>query len=124
MNHLHEFKCVACRGGDPPLDDGQIAALLPQVPDWRIVEIDGVKRLERGFKFADFAMAVEFTDQVAALAESQDHHPRIITEWGQATIQWWTHKIRGLHHNDFVMAAKTDRLILGPKDTGKWRPFA
>lgn len=111
MTQLHELKCVACRGGDPPLDEAQISSLLPQVPDWQLRDEGGVKRLERLFKFRNFAEAVVFTNQVAALAEEQDHHPLVVTEWGKVTVQWWTHKIRGLHQNDFVMAAKTDRLL-------------
>ena len=111
MSKLHEMKCVACRGGEPPLDDAQIAELHPEVRDWEIREVDGVKRLERTFKFSNFADAMAFTTRVGEAAEAEDHHPRLTTEWGRATVQWWTHKIRGLHRNDFIMAAKTDRLL-------------
>ncbi len=104
------MKCEACRGDVPPLSDEEIAALAPHVPEWRIVEREGIKRLERTFRFADFAHALAFTNKVGALAEAEDHHPAIVTEWGRVTVTWWTHKIRGLHLNDFIMAAKTDRL--------------
>ena len=67
-------------------------------------------QLTREFKFRDFAQALAFTDRVGALAEEEDHHPAILTEWGKVTVAWWTHKIRGLHRNDFVMAAKSDGL--------------
>jgi 4a-hydroxytetrahydrobiopterin dehydratase len=77
------------------------------VPDWELVEREGVKRLERTFKFKDFAQALAFTNRVGELAEQQDHHPVIVTEWGKVKVTWWTHKIRGLHQNDFIMAAKT-----------------
>jgi len=110
MTELFRMKCVACRGGEPPLTDGQKAELLPQVPEWRVRAVDGVERLERTFKLPDFAEAVAFTNHVAELAEAEDHHPLIITEWGRVTVQWWTHKIRGLHQNDFIMASKTDQL--------------
>ena len=85
-------------------------ALLGYIPDWRIATRDGVERLERVFKFANFADALDFTNRVGALAESEDHHPAILTEWGRVTIGWWTHVVGGLHRNDFVMAAQTDRI--------------
>ncbi|GBC78666.1 Putative pterin-4-alpha-carbinolamine dehydratase [bacterium HR08] len=110
MKPLAEMKCEACRGDVPPLSDAEIAALAPQVPEWAIVERDGIKRLERTFRFRDFAQALAFTNKVGELAEAEDHHPAILTEWGRVTVTWWTHKIRGLHRNDFIMAAKTDRL--------------
>ena len=72
--------------------------------------MDGVKRLERTFKFLDFARALELTESVGEVAEGEGHHPRITLEWGRVAVEWWTHKIRGLHRNDFVMAAKTDKI--------------
>jgi len=111
MNNLSSMKCVACRGGEPKLADEQIADFKPQVPDWQVKEVDGMKRLERIFKFKNFAEAILFTDKIGAIAEEEDHHPLIITEWGRVTVQWWTHKIGGLHQNDFIMAAKTDGLL-------------
>jgi 4a-hydroxytetrahydrobiopterin dehydratase len=113
MKPLVEMKCEACRGDAPPLSEDEIAALSPQVPEWTIVEREGIKRLERTFRFKDFAEALAFTNKVGALAEAEDHHPAILTEWGRVTVTWWTHKIRGLHLNDFIMAAKTDRLYAG-----------
>lgn len=111
MTKLSELKCVACRGGEPKLTDAEIAELQPQVPEWKIVEQDGVPRLERMFKFKNYAQSVDFTNRVAAIAEEQDHHPLIVLEWGRVTVQWWTHVVKGLHKNDFIMAAKTDELI-------------
>jgi len=108
MINLAAGKCVACRAGEPTLTDQQIAALKPQVPEWQVKEVDGVKRLERVFKFKNFAQALEFTNKIGAIAEEEDHHPLIITEWGGVTVTWWTHIIKGLHKNDFIMAAKTD----------------
>lgn len=113
MPGLSEMRCVACRGTEPTLSESQIHELVPQIPDWQVREVDGEQRLQRIFKFKNFADAIRFTDQVAAIAEEQDHHPLIVTEWGRVTVQWWTHKIRGLHQNDFVMAAKTDELVDG-----------
>jgi 4a-hydroxytetrahydrobiopterin dehydratase len=110
MVYLIQLKCVACRGGEPTLTDSQITELQPQVPEWQVKELNSEKRLERVFKFKNFAEAIAFTDKVGAAAEEEDHHPLIMTEWGKVTIQWWTHKIHGLHQNDFIMAAKTDKL--------------
>ena len=111
MTDLHQMICVACRVGEPALTDNGIDALLPEIPEWQVKEVNGVKRLERVFKFKNFAQALEFTNKVGALAEVEDHHPLIITENGRVTLNWWTHAIKGLHRNDFIMAAKTDRLL-------------
>jgi len=110
MINLAAGKCVACRGGEPTLTDAEIAELHPQVPEWQIIEVEGVKRLQRVFKLKNFIEAVAFTHKVAMISEKEDHHPLIVTEWGRVTVQWWTHKIKGLHKNDFIMAAKTDAL--------------
>ena len=111
MENLVEMHCVPCRGGDPAASDDLIAQLLPQIPEWHLREKGGIKQLERQFKFKNFAAALDFTNQVGALAEATDHHPAILTEWGQVTITWWTHVIKGLHLNDFILAARTDRLF-------------
>jgi len=110
MTSLAERKCVPCRGGLPPLTETEMAGLLPQVPEWQVVEVEGILRLERAFKFKDFAGALAFTDRIGALAEEEDHHPLIVTEWGKVIVQWWTHVIKGLHQNDFIMAVKVDAL--------------
>ena len=108
--NLAQGSCVACRKDAPLASDEEINEMLPQIPEWQIVERDGIKRLERVFKFDDFARALQFTNSVGRAAESEGHHPALLTEWGRVTVTWWTHKIRGLHRNDFIMAAKTDRL--------------
>ena len=110
MSDLTQFKCVPCRGGEPTVTDAELVEFVPQVPDWQIVEREGIQRLERVFKFKNFVQAMAFTHRVGELAESEGHHPAILTEWGRVTVTWWTHKIRGLHRNDFIMAAKTDQL--------------
>jgi 4a-hydroxytetrahydrobiopterin dehydratase len=111
---LDKMKCVPCQGGMPTVTDLEIAQLHPQVSLWSVVvkrdKDDGIKRLERSFDFEDFAEALAFTNKVGELAEKEGHHPDILTEWGKVTVTWWTHKINGLHQNDFVMAAKTDGL--------------
>ena len=110
MTSLAQFQCIPCRGGEPTLTTDEINGLKPEAPDWSVIERDGILRLERAFKFRNFVQALEFTNQVGQLAEEQGHHPALLTEWGQVTVTWWTHKIKGLHHNDFIMAAKTDML--------------
>lgn len=110
MNELAQMKCVACRGGEPPLTDQEITELRPEVPEWEVIELDGIPRLERTFKLKNFIEAVAFTNKIAMTAEKEDHHPLMVTEWGRVKVQWWTHKINGLHKNDFIMAAKTDKL--------------
>ncbi len=85
-------------------------AMLPQIPTWQIVERDGIKRLERIYTFKNFIDALAFTNKVGEIAESEGHHPALLTEWGKVTVTWWTHKLWGLHQNDFIMAAKTDQL--------------
>ena len=110
MEALTEEKCVACRRDAPTVSDTEIGELRPQIPDWELIEVDGIKRLTRVFPADDFAQALEFTNTVAAIAEEEGHHPALLTEWGRTTVTWWTHKIKGLHRNDFIMAAKTDRL--------------
>ena len=110
MAELTQMKCVACRRDAPRVTDAEIAEYLPQTPEWEIVERENIKRLERIFKFDDFSQALSFTNKVGELAESEGHHPALLTEWGRVTVTWWTHKIRGLHRNDFIAAAKTDQL--------------
>ena len=114
MTSLAQFQCVPCRGGEPTLTDEEVARFKPEAPDWAVIEIEGILRLERTFKFKNFVQALEFTNRVGELAEGQGHHPAILTEWGKVTVTWWTHKIKGLHRNDFIMAAKTDRLYQPP----------
>ena len=111
MTELHKMKCVACRGGEPTLTNAEIEGLSPDVPEWQVKDVDGVERLERVFKLKNFIEAVAFTNKIALIAEKEDHHPLIVTEYGRVTVDWWTHKIKGLHQNDFIMAAKTDKLF-------------
>ncbi len=110
MANLTQMKCIACREGEPTVTDAEITEFRPQVPEWKMVERDGVRRLERVFKFKDFVESLAFTNKVGGIAEAEGHHPALLTEWGRVTVTWWTHKIRGLHRNDFIMAAKTDQL--------------
>lgn len=115
MADLTQMKCVACRADSPRVTEAEMKELMPQIPEWRVIERDGEPQLTRTFKFKNFAEALAFTNRVGELAEQQDHHPALLTEWGAVNVRWWTHKIKGLHRNDLIMAAKTDRLYNGGK---------
>ena len=109
---LDEMKCEPCRRSAPILSDAEIDKYYRRLLQlWSVEERDGIKRLVRSFDFKDFAEALAFTNKVGELAEREGHHPDILTEWGKVTVTWWTHKIKGLHKNDFIMAAKTDALL-------------
>jgi 4a-hydroxytetrahydrobiopterin dehydratase len=100
--------CTPCRGSIPPMALDQAKLYLQQTPHWRLLS-EGT-RIERTFKFANFKEALEFVDQIGALAEAEGHHPDIRFGWGYCTVELYTHKINGLHENDFIMAAKIDEL--------------
>ncbi len=110
MTELVGRTCEACRVGAPPATESEVVEYSRQIPEWEIVDRGGIPTLERVFAFRNFVAAMEFTNRVGELAEEQGHHPALLTEWGRVTVTWWTHKIRNLHVNDFVMAAKTDRV--------------
>ncbi len=110
MNTLSQEQCVSLRGGEPAATDAEIAELHSQVPEWQVVERDGTKHLERVLKFRNFAEALSFTNKVGELAEAANHHPALLTEWGRVTVTWSTHAVKGLHRNDFIMAAKTNQV--------------
>lgn len=111
MEDLAAMQCEACRADAPVVSEEEIHALHPQVPSWDIITEDSVHRLQRAFKFKNFAEALDFTNKVGNLAEEVGHHPAILTEYGKVTVTWWTHKIKGIHKNDFIMAARTDKLL-------------
>lgn len=104
---LSEKSCVACRGGVPPLDRAEAERLHAQIPEWTLK--DDAHRIERTFRFKNFQESMNFVTKVGELAEAEQHHPDITFGWGYATIVLFTHKIKGLHENDFILAAKIDR---------------
>lgn len=108
---LSNQKCVACKRDSRRLTMSEIQDLLQQVPKWNMNDNSGTMRLENGYKFSDFAKALNFATQLGLVAEEEGHHPRMIVEWGRVSVAWWTHTIDGLHKNDFIMASKTDQLI-------------
>ncbi len=109
MAQLVRERCVACRRDSPRVTDAEMKELSNEIPGWSVVEHDAIPRLEKVFKFPNFVDALAFTNRIGAIAEAEGHHPALLTEWGRVTVSWWTHKIRGLHRNDFIMAAKTDQ---------------
>ena len=110
MPVLSNKTCVACMVGAPQATQKEIESFKPQIPDWIITNVEDVNHLIRVFKFNNFIEAIAFTNKIGNLAESEGHHPAILTEWGRVRVSWWTHKINGLHI-DFIMAAKTDNIL-------------
>ena len=108
---LAQQHCEACRADAPRVTDEELARLLAQIPEWSAPVREGILQLERQFRFSNFSEALAFTQRIGALAEQENHHPSLTTEWGKVTVVWWTHKIRGLHKNDFIMAARTDTVF-------------
>ena len=102
MEKLVKQKCEACRADAPRVTDDELPILLKEIPDWQPITEDSVLMLRRVFKFDDYQESLEFTKKVAALADEEDHHPAILLEWGKVEVTWWTHKIGGLHKNDFT----------------------
>ena len=107
---LADERCSACRPGSPTVTEAEETLLAPQVPEWDKVERNGVPRLQKRFRFKNFTQAMQFAVRVGEAADAEDHHPLITVEWGRTLVAWWTHSIKGLHRNDFVMAAKTDSI--------------
>jgi len=108
MDNLSQQKCVPCSGNVSRLSPAEIADLAPQVPEWEIAA--NRDRLQRVYPFRNFQEAIAFAVLIGSLAEEENHHPTLLVEWGKVTVTWWTHAIDGLHQNDFVMAAKSDRV--------------
>ena len=108
MASLAEKTCTPCRGGIPPLTLDEAERYGDQAPDWALLE--QATRIERTYRFKNFREAFAFVERAAALAETESHHPNIGFGWGYVTISLRTNKIKGLHENDFIMAAKLDRI--------------
>ncbi len=110
-SELTKKACEPCRVGAPLATEEQVVKWMQDLPEWDVIEVESVRRLQKQYKFDDFVQAISFANKVGNLAEEEGHHPAIVTEWGKVTVIWWTHKIKGLHENDFIMAAKTDQLL-------------
>ncbi len=110
MTELNQQRCEACRVGAPLIGEAEAQQRLSSLDGWRLVSVDGVLRLTKSYTLPNFRQALAFTNRVGAMAEEQGHHPDIVTRWGEVELSWWTHKIKGLHHNDFICAARSDAL--------------
>ena len=110
MTALSQAHCEACRADAPKVSDAELPELLRMIPDWNIEVRDGIMQLEKVYLFKNFKHALAFTNAVGEISEAEGHHPRLLTEWGKVTVTWWSHSIKGLHRNDFIMAARTDEV--------------
>jgi 4a-hydroxytetrahydrobiopterin dehydratase len=109
MSELSNHQCIATPKDSPKLTDAEIAQLQPQIPDWVVETNNGILRLENIFSFGNFIEAMAFANKIADIAEANDHHPALLVQYGSVKVSWWSHSIGGLHLNDFVLAAKTDK---------------
>lgn len=111
MDELAVEDCVRVDKNTPALSPETAAVLIKRLPNWTIIDHNGIPALSKTYKFTNFNSALSFTNRVGQQAEDQDHHPAILTEWGRVTVTWWTHVVHGLHRNDFIMAARTEAVF-------------
>ena len=112
MNNLSNLKCEACDISAKLLSPTEISELLPTIADWQLVEIENIQRLKRVYQTDNYSKSLLFTNLIAELSETENHHPKITLEYSCVTIEWWSHKIKGLHKNDFIMASKTNKIFV------------
>jgi len=110
VNDLSSQSCEACQIDAPKVPQDQIQILLSEIKGWVLIE-EPINKIKKIFSFKNYKDSVDFSNKVASLADDEDHHPQIVLEWGKVTVIWWSHKIEGLHKNDFICAAKTDKLL-------------
>lgn len=110
---LSEMKCEACRADATPATPEEQEKFGREIPDWEVKTVDGVDRLVRSYSFKNFAEALAFTNRIGAIAEEAGHHPKLVTEWGRCEVSWWSHEMGGLHRNDYILAARTDKAFQG-----------
>ncbi|MDA9802497.1 4a-hydroxytetrahydrobiopterin dehydratase [Gammaproteobacteria bacterium] len=109
MTELSSQSCVACELGAPLVPNDQQLELLKNLDGW-MIDHSNISKLSKVFELNNYEQSIKFTNLIAELAESEDHHPKITLEWGKVNIEWWSHKIKGLHMNDFICAAKSDEI--------------
>ena len=109
MIDLASSTCEACRIDAPKVSDDEASLLIKEIEGWDVID-EGIKKLKKEFSFSNYSDSVDFSNKVADMADKEDHHPQIILEWGKVTVIWWSHKIKGLHKNDFICAAKTNKI--------------
>lgn len=110
MPDLSKEKIATIDSSSKAMSDAEIEKFVASIPGWKLNKQTDEPRLERSYSFPNFTKALEFTQRIGQAADAEDHHPLICTEWGKVTVSWWTHKVHGLHLNDFIMAARTDQL--------------
>lgn len=110
-NTLATKICKPCHQGSQSLSDANQVDYLSSLEGWEVLKVEGVDRINKSYTFNNFVDALTFTNAIGDIAEAEDHHPKLTTEWGKVTVSWWTHTISGLHHNDFIMAARTDQVF-------------
>jgi 4a-hydroxytetrahydrobiopterin dehydratase len=110
VNDLSSQSCEACQIDAPKVPQDQIQILLSEINGWVLID-EPINKIQKIFSFKSYKDSVDFSNKVASLADDEDHHPQIVLEWGKVTVIWWSHKIEGLHKNDFICAAKTDKLL-------------
>jgi 4a-hydroxytetrahydrobiopterin dehydratase len=108
---LKEKRCVPCEGGMPSLDDVTTRKLLGEISGWTVGADAGEPQLRKRFEFVDFLAAMAFVDKMAALAEEEQHHPDFCVHYSKVDVTLWTHAVRGLSENDFILAAKIDGML-------------
>jgi len=102
---------IPCSQSSSALSKDEINRLLNELNNWYLMLDNGIQIISKHFTFKSYLSAIEFANSVASLAEQENHHPRICIEWGKVTIDWWTHSINGLFINDFIMAARCERIF-------------
>ena len=110
MTDLTKQKCEACTIDATLVDKKRFTELLKDLDGWEIIYED-INILSKTYSFDNYEDSVKFATDIVKLSEDEDHHPSILLEWGSVRVQWWSHKIKGLHMNDFICAAKTEALI-------------
>ncbi len=113
MSELSKKACEACHIDAPMVNKSEIDELMLELDSWDIIEQkqqQQIPQLRKAFSFKNFVEALAFTNSIGRMAEVEGHHPALTTEWGAVEVRWWTHKIHGLHKNDFICAAKTDAI--------------
>jgi 4a-hydroxytetrahydrobiopterin dehydratase len=110
VNDLSSQSCEACQIDAPKVPQDQIQILLSEINGWVLID-EPINKIQKVFSFKSYKDSVDFSNKVASLADDEDHHPQIVLEWGKVAVIWWSHKIEGLHKNDFICAAKTDKLL-------------
>ena len=109
MSDLASNACEACRIDALTVSENEASMLIKEIEGWDLIN-DGIKKLKKEFSFSNYSDSVDFSNKVADMADKENHHPQIILEWGKVTVIWWSHKIKGLHKNDFICAAKTNKI--------------